>query len=456
MTAAQETLIPQPGPDLIPAEQITIGTAIRSRQACEAVGDIVRPEMFWRPAHAVILAAALRLAEAGRDVDPVAVLTELTRAGDLRAAGGGPYLHTLVAAVVPGWQHHARRVAADHRRRALGAAAMSILSDVAAPGFDPDAAFDRARKLIEDATVPSDTGNLRSMRELVVDVLEDLESGKPRGMSLPWQDLTDALTGLVPGQLVFVAARPAVGKSIIGAQLAAYAGATLGVPTLLASMEMTAEEITARLIAAESRVSLSSLLRRELTDGDWDRIARAAGKVSDSRLVIDDSAGCSLARIRARLRGMARDDKPGLLVVDYLGLLETPDGAENRQNAVAALSRGLKLIAREFDLPVVVLAQLNRGSEHRPDKRPLPSDLRDSGAQEADADVILLLHREDAYDRESPRAGEIDVIVAKNRQGPPCTVTLAFQGHYGRAVDMAPVCESERGWTPSSVIGGAA
>lgn len=281
------------------------------------------------------------------------------------------------------------------------------------------------------------------MRELVIDVLEDLESGKPRGMPLPWQDLTSALAGLVPGQLVFVAARPAVGKSIIGAQIAAYAGMTLGVSALLASMEMTAEEITARLISAESRVSLSSLIRRQVSDAEWDQLAKAAGRVSESKLIIDDTADCSLAHLRSRLRGMARTEPAGLLVVDYLGLMAPPDGAENRQNAVAGLSRGLKLIAREFSIPVVVLAQLNRAPEQRPGHRPAVGDLRDSGAQEADADVVLLLHREDAYDRESPRAGEIDVIVAKNRQGPQCTVTLAFQGHYGRAVDMAPAYQPE-------------
>jgi replicative DNA helicase len=388
----------------------------------------------------VILDAALRLAETGQDVDPIAVLTELTRTGDLRVSGGGPYLHTLLAATVPSWQRHARRVAADFRRRTLGAVALSILGTVNDPGFDPETAFDHARKLIDDATEPSSATGLRSMRQLVTEVLEDIETGTPRGMALPWADLTDALAGLVPGQLIYVGARPAIGKSVIGAQIAAHAGTALGVPVLLASMEMSAEEITMRLISAQSRVSLTSLMHRQVSDGEWDQLAKAAGKVSESKLVIDDTADCSLAHIRSRLRGMARVEKPGLLVVDYLGLMATPV-SENRQNAVASLSRGLKLIAREFSIPVVILAQLNRGPESRPDKRPALADLRDSGAQEQDADVVLLLHREDAYDRESPRAGEMDVIVAKNRQGPQCTVTLAFQGHYGRAVDMA--------WSPS-------
>jgi replicative DNA helicase len=216
---------------------------------------------------------------------------------------------------------------------------------------------------------------------------------------------------------------------------------------------MSAEEITLRLISAESRVPLLSLLRREISEDDWPRIGEAAGRISDSPLVIDDNSGTSLAHIRSRLREMARADAARLLVVDYLGLVDVP-GAENRQVAVSAVSRGLKLIAREFGIPVLAAAQLNRGPEHRPDKTPQKSDLRESGAQEQDADIVILLHREDAYVRESPRAGEIDLIVAKQRQGPEFTVTATFQGYLARVMDMAP--KPKPAWTPTTVLGGAA
>jgi replicative DNA helicase len=431
-------LIREPAEDLLPAERITVGVAITSRQGAEAVADIVRPEFFYRPAHGVILNAAMRLAEANREVDPVAVLGELTRTQDLRAAGGAGSLHDLFAAAQPGWQHHARRVAADFRRRALASAALSVLGIANGAGYDEDAAFEQARKLVDDATAPAGEGGLRTMRELVTAVLEDVDKGSEPGLSLPWDDLTGAIAGLMPGQVIFVAARPGVGKSIMGSQVAAHAAMKLGVRALLVSMEMRAEEITMRLISAQAKVPLWNLTHRDVTDDDWDRIRRYSGPISDSKLVIDDSSTCSLPHLRSRLRGMARTEAAGLLVVDYLGLLDPPAGAENRQNAVAELSRGLKRIAGEFGIPVVVLAQLNRGPANRPDKRPLASDLKDSGAQEADADVVLLLHREDAYEPESSRAGEIDVIVAKNRQGPMCTVTLAFQGHYGRIKDLAP------------------
>jgi replicative DNA helicase len=287
------------------------------------------------------------------------------------------------------------------------------------------------------------------MRELVDAVIEDVDKGHERGIATPWTDLTRALAGLAPGQLIYAAARPGVGKSIVGAQIAAHTAMKHGVPALLMSMEMTAEEITMRLISAKAGVPLWNLMHREVSDDDWDRIRKYSEAVASSKLTIDDGGACSLAHIRSRLRGMARTEPAGVLVIDYLGLMETPAKAENRQNAVAELSRGLKRIAAEFGIPVVVLAQLNRASEHRPDKRPLPSDLKDSGAQEADADVILLLHREDAYERESPRAGEIDVIVAKNRQGPQCTIALGFQGHYARVTNMSRDDEPNDDWSAS-------
>jgi replicative DNA helicase len=436
----QASLIRPPAPDLIPAEQIVAGTAITSTRGAEAVGEVVRPEMFYRPAHRLITDAAMRLAEAGKDVDPVAVLGELSRAGDLRVAGGAPYLHELQAAAVaaPMWQDHGHRVAGDYRRRGLAEAAVRILQIANVPGYEEESSFTLARKLIDDATAGDAARGLPTMRELVVEALAEVENGTQHGLGLPWEDLDALLHGLGPGQLMYIAARPAVGKSIAGAGIAYHAAAQLGTRVLLVSMEMRAKQITKRLLSAEAEVPLHGMLGGGLEAGHWNALLDAAEPVGDSRLVIDDSPSASLGHIRARLRGMARTEPAGLLVIDYLGLMETPR-AENRNQAVAELSRGLKILAGEFGIPVVCLAQLNRGPEQRHDHRPLLSDLRDSGAQEQDADVVILLHREDYYDPESPRAGEIDLVVAKNREGPTATVTIAFQGHYGRMTDMERV-----------------
>lgn len=434
-------------PDLILAEQAVLGIAMTSRAHAEAVADVLRPEYFYRPAHGIILGAILALAEAGRETDPVAVLGELSRAGELSRMGGAPYLHDLAAAALPGWRDHAARVEADYRRRHLVSAALSVLGDASSDSFDPETGFERARKLMDDATEPPKSAGLRTMRELVAEVTDSLERQAERGLATPFSDLTYALNGLAPGELVFLAGRPGHGKSVIGAQTAAHTAMKLGLPALLMSMEMSAEEITMRLISAQSRVPLTSLMRRELTDDDWRRITPAAMALAESPLVIDDSPNCSLAHVRSRLRGMARTAPAALLVVDYIGLMATSRTAENRQNAIAELSREFKKLAREFAIPVIVLAQLNRGPEQRQDKRPVASDLRESGAQEQDADIVLLVHREDVHDQNSPRAGELDLIIGKNRTGPMCTVTLAFQGHYGRCVDMAP------DWSPSSALG---
>ena len=209
-------------------------------------------------------------------------------------------------------------------------------------------------------------------------------------------------------------------------------------PTVLFSLEMGRNEITMRLLSAEARVPLQVMRTGQMSDDDWARLARRMSEVADAPLFIDDSPNVSLMEIRAKCRRLKQRHDLKLVIIDYLQLMSTPGRVESRQQEVAAMSRSLKLLAKELDVPVVALSQLNRGPEQRQDKKPMLSDLRESGSIEQDADVVILLHREDAYERESPRAGEADLIVAKHRNGPTATVTVAFQGHYSRFVDMAP------------------
>lgn len=430
-----------PGPEVIAAEQAVVGAAIQSRTSVEAAAEIVRPGDFHLPHHRLAFAAALELAEAGDPVDPAAVLKVLAAAGDLQRVGGGPGLHTLMqwAVVGPAVTYHARIVAADARRRRLHEAGQQIVQVASGAGFDADADPDLARKLLDEALADTgDTGQAAAAADLITQVLDELESGKDEaGLPTGYRDLDAMLAGLRPGQLVVVGARPKVGKSTVGVDIARHVGIRLQLPSLLVSLEMSKTDVMHRLIAAEGRVDLHRLQHRDLNADDWSRISRATTRIAEGRLLIDDTPECGLAHIRARLRGMRRTGGCSLVVVDYLQLLKGGQKAENRQVQVAELSRGLKLIAREYEVPVVVLAQLNRGSEHRQDKRPVPSDLRESGAVEQDADVVLLLHREDLHDPESHRVGEIDVIVAMQRQGPTGTVVLGWQGHYGRCTCLA-------------------
>ena len=200
---------------------------------------------------------------------------------------------------------------------------------------------------------------------------------------------------------------------------------------------MGRNEITMRLLSAEARVPLSTMRTGQMNDDDWARLARRMSEVADAPLFIDDSPNMSMMEIRAKCRRLKQRNDLKFVIIDYLQLMSSPKRVENRQQEVSDMSRSLKLLAKELDVPVVALSQLNRGPEQRTDKRPLLSDLRESGSIEQDSDVVILLHREDAYERESPRAGEADLIVAKHRNGPTATVTVAFQGHYSRFVDMA-------------------
>src|SRR5258708_2407371 len=228
-------------------------------------------------------------------------------------------------------------------------------------------------------------------------------------------------------------------NSTLALDLARAASVKAGLTSVIFSLEMSRNEITMRLLAAEAQVQLHAMRTGHLNDDDWARLARRMSEVVDAPMFIDDSPNMSMMEIRAKCRRLKQRHDLRLVIIDYLQLMSSPQRVESRQQEVSEMSRSLKLLAKELDVPVVAVAQLNRGPEQRTDKRPLLADLRESGSIEQDSDVVILLHREDAYERESPRAGEADFIVAKHRNGPTATVTVAFQGHYSRFVDMARI-----------------
>jgi replicative DNA helicase len=227
-------------------------------------------------------------------------------------------------------------------------------------------------------------------------------------------------------------------NSTLALDFARAAAIRSSMATVFFSLEMGRNEITMRLLSAEARVPLQSMRTGQMNDDDWARLARRMSEVADAPLFIDDSPNMSMMEIRAKCRRLKQRSDLKFVIIDYLQLMSSPKRVENRQQEVSEMSRSLKLLAKEIEVPVIALSQLNRGPEQRTDKKPMLSDLRESGSIEQDADVVILLHREDAYERESPRAGEADLIVAKHRNGPTATVTVAFQGHYSRFVDMAP------------------
>ena len=438
----------QPPHDLV-AEQCAIGAMLSSADAIGAVTALIRPGDFYRPAHQLICEAILALYERGDPADLVTVADLLGKRGELARGGGAVYLHDCVMAVPvytqAGWYAKIVRDKAILRRQIE--AGTRIIQIATQGDGEADELAERARREV-DAILPDPSQGGQDIGDLFYKVLNDLETAAPRGLPVPWQDLNGVLNGLAAGEMVVLAARPGTGTSIAGLQTAASLALHQGEPAVIFSMEMTAEEIMLRLIAAEGRIPFHALMARQVAPEHWERIAEIQDRITKSPLVIDGSPGCSLAYARSRLRAMQRTAPARLAVFDYIQLLSGGNRRENRQVEVSEYARGIKLLAGEFGIPVIAIAQLNRMPQHRKDKRPELSDLRESGEIENAANVVILMHRDDLYERESPRAGEIDFIVAKNRNGPTCTVTAAFQGHYARIVDMAP------DWTPSSAVAG--
>jgi replicative DNA helicase len=407
--------------------------------------EVIRPADHYRPAHQLVHEAILELYGRGEPADPVTVSDLLAKRGELARVGGGAYLHTLIASVPTAANagYYARIV----RERAILRRLVEVGTRIVQLGYagdgDADELVDRAQAEIYGVTERRVTEDFLPLSEIMPGALDEIEAigsrgGVMTGVPTGFADL-DALTnGLHAGQMVVIAARPAIGKSTLALDLARAAAVKHRMAAVLFSLEMSRNEITMRLLSAEARVPLHAMRTGQMGEEDWTRLARRMSEVVDAPLFIDDSPNMSMVEIRAKCRRLKQRHDLRMVIVDYLQLMSSPRRVENRQQEVSEMSRSLKLLAKEIDVPVVAISQLNRGPEQRNDKRPLLSDLRESGSIEQDSDVVILLHREDAYERESPRAGEADLIVAKHRNGPTTTVTVAFQGHYSRFVDMAP------------------
>lgn len=434
-------------PHDLAVERVVIGSMMLSPDVIDDVRRIVQAAAFYSNAHATLFQAICQAHEAGDPVDPAAITTRLTVSGDITRVGGVGYLLELVQSVPVAAQAtwYAERVRTLAVARGIEAAA--IKARELAHGLaleDPGGALERVRADLDqlDANTRTDD-DMAHWSQVASDGLLGLEAaenaeGEMAPISTGLLDLDAELAGgFRPGQLIVVAGRTSMGKSVLGRNFVRAAAFDQKLPTALFSLEMTCQEIFNAIVAAELGINLTSLNEGSLTDNEWARLARWVGETETAQLWISDSGGTSLADIRAACRRLKRRHGLGLVVVDYLQLMSSQRQTENRQQEVANLSRGLKQLAKELMVPVVALSQLNRGPEHRVDKRPNMADLRESGAIENDANVIILIHREDYYDKESPRRGEADLIIAKNRAGEQTTVVTAAQLHLSRFTSMA-------------------
>jgi replicative DNA helicase len=436
-----------PGPGILASELAVVGATLHSRQALEEAAEHLAPGDVYGIA-APTYAAALALLNDGKPTDPAAILGELQRNGDLERAGGGPTLAKLMEHACPpsAVSYHARRISEDARRRRIHNACTTARKMTESPSWhdEADTAVDTVRKLIDEAALTPDE-NAGDVVSDMVALLDEWENppAELAGIVPPYLDLAHQLGTFAPGQLIVVGGRPSMGKSTVAADTIRYASIRGGKRTVMFTLEMSRREVLQRLAAAEAQVNIKTIRERKVSPTELERLVHAATRISGAPLEIDDQAGCTLERIRSRLRSAVRSGPLGIVIVDYLQLLTGPK-TDNREQQVAALSRGLKLLAMEFETPVMLLSQLNRESEKRIDKKPGLSDLRESGAVEQDSDVVVLVHRPDFYEPEGPRAGEADLIIAKNRAGQTGTATVANQLHYSRFVDIA--------WSPTRSV----
>ena len=425
------------------AEQSVLGAMLLSKDAIADCVELITGIDFYRPAHELIFDTVLDLYTRGEPADAVTVAAELARAGDIGKVGGAPYLHTLVAGVPIA--SNASYYAEIVREKAILRRLVEAGTRVAQMGYaghgDVDDIVDTAQVEVYNVTdrrTRDDYAPLSDLMDAAVDEIEaaGAHDGGMSGIPTGLIDLDDLTNGLHPGQMIVVAARPGVGKSILGLNLCRSASIKHGMTSVIFSLEMSRTEITKRLLAAEAQVTLNDMQKGTVTEAGWMKLARRMGEVSSAPLFIDDSPNMTMMEIRAKARRLKQRHDLKLMVIDYLQLMMSGKRVESRQVEVSEFSRQIKLLAKELEVPIIAISQLNRGPEQRTEKRPMLSDLRESGSIEQDADMVMLLHRPDMYNQED-RLGEADLIVAKHRAGPTKDIKLSFQGHYQRFTDMA-------------------
>ena len=425
------------------AEQSTLGAMLLSQEAVAEVFEHVRGNDFYAPKHQIVFDALLTLYGMGEPTDVITVTDQLVKTGSLVRSGGADYLHTLTSTVptAANASFYAKIVQEKATLRRL----VEVGTRIAQLGYANEGEVtDLVNAAQEDVyrVTQSGTGeDYVALSDSIEAAIAEIEAAQDSngdlvGVPTGFTEL-DALTnGFHPGQLIIVAARPAMGKSTFALDVARNAAIAQNKSTLFFSLEMGRAEIAMRMLSAESSIPLQSMRKGNIADSDWTKLAQVRGRINDAPLYIDDSPNMTLVEIRAKCRRLSQRVGLKMIVIDYLQLLTSGKKVESRQQEVSEFSRALKLLSKELNIPVVALSQLNRQAEQTKDKKPELSHLRESGSLEQDADVVVLLHREAIGDSDHPRAGEADLILAKQRSGPTGTVTVAFQGHYSRFVNM--------------------
>ena len=439
---------PRQPPQDLAAEQSVLGGMLLSKDAVADVLERLRPGDFYRPAHQNVYDAILDLYGRGEPADAVTVAAELDRRGLLRRIGGAPYLHTLIATVPTAANagYYAGIVAEKAILRRLVEAGTRVVQYgyAGADGAEVGDVVDRAQAEIYDVTEQRTAEDFIALADLLQPTMDEIDAiasngGIARGVPTGYRDLDELTNGLQPGQMIVVAARPGIGKSTVAMDVLRSCSIQHGLPGIIFSLEMSKSEIVMRMLSAEAKIPLADMRSGRMSDQDWTRLAGRMSELSQAPLYIDDSPNLTMMEIRAKARRLKQRAGLSLIVIDYLQLMSSSGRRyESRQQEVSDLSRSIKLLAKELEVPILALSQLNRGPEQRADKRPMLSDLRESGSLEQDPDIVLLLHRPDAFDPHDPRAGEAEMIVAKHRSGRMGDrIMLAHRASYATYCDLA-------------------
>lgn len=415
-------------PQDVEAEQAVLGAMLTSRTACREVADMLTGLDFYRPAHETIFDAIVAVDGRNEPADPVTVAAELERTQMLERVGGRLYLHEVFAAAPVGSDgtHYAALVREQAGKRRLIEASIKISQDAYESPLPAQEQAENARALF-DKTMP-DRAHAETFREALPRVIGAMESGVGHGLSTGWPDLDSIVYGLQPGRLYVVGARPGIGKSILALQWALHMWQQHDKATYFASLEMNTDEIVQRSLALTARVPLGKIITGRLDELEWDRVGYATTKLAESKVVIEDAGHQTIGSIRSGARTLARRGELGLVAIDYLQLVSARDPRVAREQQVAEISRNAKILAKELEVPVLLLSQLNRQMAGRADKTPTLTDLRESGAIEQDADMVGLLHKPEED------TNEIDLYVAKNRSGAQGVAHFIRQGEFARLV----------------------
>jgi len=432
-------------PQNLEAEQSVLGGILIDNQAFHKVVDILSAEDFYRPANAKIYSAMCELTAHSQPIDTITLTAKMKEMQLFEEIGGSAYVAELLERVptAVNVEYHAKLVTDQAVKRRLVSTCNTIGARGLEPGETTEELLDYAEKEIFALTSSKrSTGNMAPVRDIVRPAFIELEKrfenrGAITGVPSGWAELDKMLAGFQRSDMVIVACRPSMGKTSFALGVTRHAAMISKAPIVFFSLEMSKEQIVTRLLAAEGKVDASKIRVGDLTEQDWARLTRAAGQLSEAQIYIDDTAALTALEMRGKARRLKAElGHIGLIVVDYLQIMGTKNTV-SRENAISEISRSLKALAKELDVPVIALSQLNRGIEQRQDKRPMMSDLRESGAIEQDADVIIFIHREDVEGLQPGAAAMAEFIVGKHRNGPRGSVKVAWVGKYASFENLA-------------------